>query len=106
MPQGDRTGPYGNGPIGYGMGRSAGRGMGRGMGMGPGMGLGRFAYTGTRCRRFPWLPRFWWRDEIVDDPQGPAPSAKDEKEYLKETAKALDEDLKSVQARLKDLDKK
>ena len=94
--------PYrnGRGPMGPGAGMGGGGGMG--------FGRGRFAYTGTRCQRFPWLPRFWWNSgaEIPDQMPYGEPSPVDEKAYLKEETAAIKEELKAIEDRMAELNKK
>lgn len=108
MPGGDRTGPLGRGArtgrgLGYcsgyddggfffGRGRALSRGRGFGRGMGTGRGFGR----GIGFRSFP--------AEEPLPPRDTAPSKEDEKEYLKRTLGDLEEEIKSIKSRLKELD--
>ena len=112
MPSGDRTGPEGFGPrtgraLGYCSGYDSpgytkgiprgGRGFGRGYGRGFGRG------RGFRNRRF------WYRDYYPEPNNEPTsgnrlnysePSKDEEKKYLEDTIKTLEEDLKSMRKRL------
>lgn len=110
MPRGDRTGPWGMGPMtgrrvglcagfpvpgfmspgpGYGMGRGmgAGRGFGRGMGFGRGRGWGQTGHSG-----------FW------EYPPQPF-SKEDEVAYLENEAKEIKEELNQIKTRLDELNK-
>ena len=102
MPGGDRTGPMGRGPMTgratgfcagnttpgytyprYGQGFGRGRGIGRGFG-GPGR-------------------RFWYREnEYMPINQ---PSINEEKTYLENLVKNLEDELKNVKNRIKELSK-
>ncbi|RLI10018.1 hypothetical protein DRO42_02600 [Candidatus Bathyarchaeota archaeon] len=63
---GGRSGPWpGNGPFSYlppwqRPGWLYGYGRGVGYGRGYGYGYWGAAYNPYVCRRFPWLPRWWW----------------------------------------------
>ncbi len=115
MPGGDRTGPEGRGSmtgraLGYcagynnpgytkGFPRGRGFGFGRGFGRGWGRGLGRGR-------------GFWWRSMYPSyDPAPyypgiyPEPSEEDEKTYLKNMVKDLENEVKAVQDRLQELSK-
>lgn len=106
MPFGDGTGPVGNGPMtGRGMGYCAGyrapgylnrpgygRGLGRGRGFGRGFGRG-YRYTPSAVPAYPYSPPY--NQEI---------SKEGETEYLKETARALEEELKYVKEQLEKLE--
>ncbi|SFN04186.1 DUF5320 domain-containing protein [Thermodesulforhabdus norvegica] len=114
MPRGDRTGPWGLGPM---TGRAAGfcagfgapgylnpwpgRGRGRGRGWGRGFGFGRG--RGWRRGLGWWAPPAWpwWV------PPGPytAPDPELEKDYLKEEAEALREELSRIEKRLAELER-
>ncbi len=99
MPRGDGTGPAGQGPMtGRGMGYCAGYnqpgyisgGYGRGMGYGRGRGPG------------------WRRNAYFNQPAQPAQPAQtvttSEKQYLKDQADALQQELKAVKERLSQLE--
>ena len=119
MPRGDRTGPEGQGPktgrgagycagneapgyanptgrlgMGRGMrggrggGRGAGRGMGRGAGMGQGRGFGRGNYTDSRT-----IPVYQ------------EPSPEEERSYLENLLKTIENEMNDVKARIKELAK-
>ncbi len=110
MPYGDRTGPWGHGPrTGRAAGYCAGysvpgymnphHGFGRGFGRGWGRGFGR----GFRGRG----RGFWWKGYYGPTPYGryefPAPSREDEKAYLENSIKDLEEELKAIHKRLQEL---
>lgn len=110
MPQGDRTGPMGQGPItgrglgfcsgfdtpgyakgfGGGMGRGFGFGRGRGMGMGNGRGRN---FGGAFTGFFQGSP---WMQTVSKD---------DEVKMLKAQAESLKRSQKVIEKRLSDLDK-
>jgi len=111
MPGGDRTGPRGLGPrtgraagycAGYpvpgyanpGYGRGFGRGWGRGFGRGFwGRGRG-FWGRGAYPYPAPYYPEIY-----------PEPSKEDEKAYLEDVIKGLDEEMKMIRERLQELSK-
>jgi len=118
MPNGDRTGPWGQGPMtgrragfcagydrpgyanpiggrGFGRGRGMGRGRGPGRGFGGGFGRGLGYYGST------------------SEPPGPRtipvfrePSPEEEKVFLENLVKDLETELGDVKARIKELTKK
>ena len=106
MPGGDRTGPFGLGPrtgraTGYCAGypnpgfMTPGPGFGRGFGRGWGRGFGRV---------------FWWRGygDPYYQPQPnvyPQPSKDEEKNYLEEMLKDLEEEIKHIRNRIQELSK-
>jgi hypothetical protein len=104
MPGGDGTGPMGRGPM---TGRAAGLcagypalgyttpGYGQGYGRGLGRGVGRGFWGRGR--------RFWYRD--YHDIPFNQPSKEEEKDYLKNLVKNLEDELKAVKDRLQDLTK-
>ncbi|MHC1624620.1 MAG: DUF5320 domain-containing protein [Methermicoccaceae archaeon] len=113
MPGGDRTGPYGAGPmtgrgLGYcagfnapgytrGVGRGAGRGYGgygRGRGFGRGYGYGHGAGYG------------WRAPTVVPVPVVPAESTEAERNRLDYLAKQLESELEGIKKRLEELKKK
>ena len=112
MPGGDRTGPVGRGPM---TGRAAGfcagfsdpgfsnpdssRGFGRGMGRGFGRGFYR------RGRSF--LGRSYGEDPNYSQQPNvyPQPSKDEEKTYLQNMIKGLEEEMKRIKERLQDLSK-
>jgi len=102
MPGGDRTGPMGRGPMtgradglcavypnpryitpGYGQGFGRGRGVGRGF-----WGRGR---------------RFWYREN--NDVPFNQPSTEEEKVYLENLVKNLEDELNALKVKLNDLKK-
>ena len=116
MPGGDRTGPTGLGPrtgraAGYCAGyptpgyMNPGPGLGRGFGRGGGRGVGRGFWRRGRG--------FWGRG--YDDPYywpqpyarglPPQPSQNEEKAYLEDLVKGLEEELKAVRERIQELSK-
>ena len=125
MPYGDGTGPWGRGRMtGRGAGFCAGYdmpgymnpgpgyGRGRGMGWGRGSGFGRGRGVGGG-RGF---GRGWWFRRDVDYPYPPPepepyyrpvqyakPDPEDEKTYLKDLVKSLEEELGAVKDRLNEL---
>ena len=109
MPGGDRTGPVGRGPMtgraagfcaGYSSPGYADPGYGRGFGRGRGRGFGR-GYWG-RGRGF------WWRGyypEPYNRSVYPQPNKVDEKAYLEDIVKDLEEEIKTLQDRIQELTK-
>ena len=113
MPGGDRTGPLGRGPMtgralgyctGYSVPGYANPGLGRGFGRGWGRGFGRGFWGRGRG--------FWWRG--YGDPYYlpqpsigvyPQPSKDEEKAYLGDMVKGLEEELKAIRERLQELSK-
>ena len=110
MPGGDRTGPHGSGPrtgraLGYcagyntpgyvhpGFGRGYGRGFGRGF---RGRGRG-FWWRGYRD------PYYW--DQSYNLGLYPIPSKDEEKSYLEEMVKDLEEEIKQIRNRIQELSK-
>jgi len=113
MPGGDKTGPWGLGPR---TGRAAGyctgnnvpgyanpgfiRGFGSGRGRGRGFGRG-----------FQGCGRGFWRQGVYPYPAPyypetyPSPSKEEEKAYLEDMVKGLEEELKMIQQRLQELSK-
>jgi len=104
MPGGDRTGPWGLGPrsgraagycAGYpvpGYARGFGRGWGRGFGRGfRGRGRG-FWWRGTYPNPAPYYPDVY-----------PEPSKEEEKAYLEDMMKGLEEEIKMIRERLNEL---
>lgn len=100
MPGGDRTGPNGLGPMsGKRMGLCAGYTRpgfySYGFGRGVGRGFGR--------RNWPRGRRFWLRQDFYNPPV--EINQEDEKTYLENIAQNLEEELKIVKEKLKDLSK-
>ncbi len=100
MPQGDRTGPNGQGSMtGRGMGYCSGyntpgcinQGFGRGMGRGFGRGRG-----------FAWRARTM---QIMPIQQPAVITEKQEKEFLEQELSALKEEMKEIEARIKEIRK-
>ena len=98
MPQGDGTGPAGQGSMtGRGMGYCAGfnspgfmnGGFGRGMGRGFGRGRG-----------FAWRARAM---QVMPIQQPAVITEKQEKQFLEQELTALKEEMKEIEERLKDL---
>ena len=105
MPGGDGTGPIGRGPM---TGRAAGLcagypnpgymtnpGYGQGFGRGRGRGIGRGFWGRGR--------RFWYRE--YNDVPLHNPSTEEEKVYLENLVKNLQDELKAIQDRLQDMSK-
>jgi hypothetical protein len=109
MPRGDRTGPFGMGPrtgrgLGYcsgysypgytspGPGLGFGRGFGRGLGggFGRGFGMGRAMFGGVS-------PYYAGIPQITEE---------QELQYLKQESDVLNQQMKEVQKRIKDLESK
>jgi len=101
MPLGDRTGPLGLGPrTGRGLGYCAGYGVpgylspiGRGFGFGRGFGYGRGYGCGFRYAQAFGYPYRYGYTQV------------DEKAVLSAQAKALEEELNAIKARLAELEK-
>ncbi|MFH0816061.1 MAG: DUF5320 domain-containing protein [Methanobacteriota archaeon] len=88
---------------GYASGPARGRGRGMGFGMGRGFGRGRGFGMGFGPRRFgPAQPM-----HVYDEPYVPyrGPTKEEEKAYLEDAVKALENDLNGVKDRLKELQK-
>ena len=115
MPAGDGTGPLGLGPrTGRGMGYCAGFGVpgyanpGPRLGLGFGWGRGRGWRWWYRATGLPGWARFGYPGIAPGiTPQGIAPgvSPQDELSLLKEQAKFLEQQLKAVSQRMKELEK-
>ena len=98
-----RRGGYGRG---YGLGYGSGYGRGYGLGYGPNP----YLY----CRRFPWLPRWWWAQPYGNyqqytpyehyQPYAVNPR-EDEISLLQNQAKLLEETLEQIRRRLEKLEK-
>ena len=134
MPRGDRTGPWGAGPMtgrargycagysapgfmypgpGLGLGRGSGRGFGRAWGFGSGYGWGMGLGRGRGWRRGGFAP-FWGYPPTMaygpgywaDYPAEPAVfDTKEEKKYLEEQMNFLQEELSAISKRLEELKK-
>ena len=125
MPFGNRTGPRGYGPrtgrgLGYctgydspgyikgpGMGRGMGRGsvFGRGFGRGTGRGYGRGFGRGFE---YEYDDPHYFREVPYYGPTVPytEPTKEEETSYLKRLIESLENDLKAVKERLKEVAKK
>ncbi|MEA3305334.1 MAG: DUF5320 domain-containing protein [Candidatus Omnitrophota bacterium] len=128
MPGGDRTGPAGMGPMtgraagycagypvpgyanpipggggfalpagrqGYGRGRGFGRGWGRGRGFGRGFGAG---------WGYPYGGAYPYADPYLTNPYAQEITPKQEADMLREQAKAMQEDIKSINSRINELE--
>ena len=96
--------------IGYGRGLGFTRGYGRGYGW-------RYSYNTdpSRCGRFPWLPRWWWSNPSyagtypvtttsgVAAPVTPYASIPDERAYLEDQMKYLEQELAAINKRLDEM---
>ncbi len=104
MPRGDGSGPNGQGAMtGRGMGFCAGYvtpGYGQGQGRGMGLGMRR----GFRGRG--WGSNAWVNTAYAPMMQAPVnqvPTPEDEKAYLKDQAKMMEEELKAIKQRLSEI---
>ncbi|MDG6218158.1 MAG: DUF5320 domain-containing protein [Candidatus Thermoplasmatota archaeon] len=106
MPGGDRTGPLGHGPmtgraLGYCSGSNipgyANPGFGRGLGRGLRRGFGR----GFRGRIYGEPYNLQQPSQNVY----PQPTRDEEKTYLEDTIKRLDEEMRKIKERLQELSK-
>ncbi|MCK5450097.1 DUF5320 domain-containing protein [Candidatus Pacearchaeota archaeon] len=89
MPQGDKTGPTGQGPMtGRRMGSCAGNDMPRSRNFGMGRGLGR---------------GFAWRARAMPQSQPTVITEEQEKQFLEQELTALKEEMKEIEKRLKGL---
>ena len=103
MPGGNGTGPMGAGPMtGRGAGYCASFDSpgfanfgGRGMGMGRGMRMGRSGGFGRGG--------FGFGNRFYGAQQAPAMTAEQEKEYVRNDIKAIEEELEAAKKRLKEL---
>lgn len=111
MPGGDRTGPWGLGPrtgraagycAGYNIPGYANPGYGRGFGRGWGRGFGR-GFWG-RGRGFGWRGIYPYPAPYYPETY-PEPSRDEEKVYLEDMIKGLEEDIKMIRERLQELSK-
>jgi len=117
MPGGDRTGPVGYGPrTGRGLGYCSGydspgftkgvpRGRG-GFGRGWGRGFGRGYWGRGRgfWRRGDYPQSYGWPEPYYGDTY-PTPSKEEEKSYLENMVKGLEEELKAIKQRIQELSK-
>ena len=105
MPGGDRTGPEGYGPrTGRGLGYCSGYnspGFAKGVPRG-GRGFGRSFGRGRYWRRDYYYPDPYYKREQYR-PAYTEPTKDEEKRYLEDTIKALEEDLKEMKERLNTL---
>ncbi len=81
-------------------------------GIGPwGWLLDPYAYVYWRCRRFPWLPRWWWAGIYRPIPPYPAPywmpplTREEEIAMLEDEARMLEQELERIKKRLEELKK-
>jgi hypothetical protein len=104
MPGGDGSGPEGHGPMtgrklglcaGYSTPGYSNPSYGRGLGRGWGRGIGRGYWRRGRG--------FWWRGYSPEPYNAPMPSREEEKTYLENLVKTLEDELKAVKDRLQDL---
>jgi len=115
MPRGDRTGPWGQGPMtGRGAGYCAGYDTPGYANPGPGMGYGRGMGFGRRGGGFGrgWGRGFGWGAAYPPAPPawgapyyGPAvgPTPEEEVAFLEQQATALQQELEALQGRLNEL---
>jgi len=111
MPGGDRTGPWGIGPrsgraagycSGYDMPGYANPGYDRGFGRGRGRGFGR-GYWG-RGRGFGWRNIYPYPASYNPETYT-EPSREEEKAYLEDMVKNLEEEIKTIKQRIQELSK-
>jgi len=117
MPGGDGTGPMGMGPM---TGRRAGyctgysvpgytnasvRGFGRGFARGRGFGRG-FWRRGYCSYPGPYYRYYGPTPELTQPYVYPEPTKEEEKTYLEEMVKSMEEELKAIKGRLEELSKK
>jgi len=113
MPLGDRTGPWGHGPMtGRGMGYCAGFSypgyMSPGFGYGRGGGFGRGFGRGRGWRRGGFMPVAGYAHPWMSPYGYPGPgyySMGDEKTYLEGQVKVMEDQLDQVKKRLEELSK-
>ena len=103
MPRFDGTGPFGQGPMGRGMGPcGAGRGGGFGCGFGPGFrGVGNFPGGWNRPR---WGRGAWGGGYGSPQWGGGYAAPQDEVQALKQTASYLQNELDAINKRLGELE--
>jgi hypothetical protein len=102
MPGGDGTGPIGRGPM---TGRAAGLCAGYTT---PGYTTpvyGRCLGRGVRRGFWGHGRGFWWRDYSPEPYYSPAPTKEEEKTYLENMIKNLNEEIKSLQDRIQEISK-
>ena len=114
MPRGDGTGPNSQGPLtGRGLGYCTGyvtpgyaQGSGRGLGLGLRRGFGGRFFRGA----MPSGGRGWGGyNAWIDTPYGPMtqapanPTPEEEKVFLKDQAKMMEEELKAIKQRLSEI---
>ena len=111
MPGGDGTGPVGRGPM---TGRAAGFCAGSqtpgftnpgGIGYGRGLGFGRSRGRGFRREYLGRSRGFWWRGYSPEQYYPPAPSRDEEKTYLENMVKELEEEIDVLRNRINELSK-
>ena len=93
--------------MGY---RARGYGYGRGFGRGYGYGRG-YSYAGdpTRCVRFPWKQRWWWTNPNYDTVAAgvpPVPTSDQEKQFLADQVKYMEQELTTLRKRLEEVSSK
>jgi hypothetical protein len=103
MPRFDGTGPFGQGPVGRGLGPC---GAGRRIGFGPGFGcgsrgFGNFSGGWQRPRRG-WAP--WGGGMSATQWSGSNAGPQDEIQFLKQEASYLQNELDAIQKRLAELE--
>jgi hypothetical protein len=113
MPRGDRTGPWGMGPMtGRAAGLCAGYGVPGYMNPGPGAGRGRYGGGGRGHRNWYWATGLtgWQRAPMAMPPYGPpvapySPGPDQELSFLRDQVKLMQDSLASAQERIQELEK-
>lgn len=101
------------------MGYRGGYGRGFGFGRGYGLGFGRCSGGGynyyvdpSRCARFPWLQRWWWSNpsyygtyptDMINRAAVPYIPQANEREYLEDQMKYMENELATIKKRLGEL---
>ena len=59
----------------------------------------------SKCARFPWLPRWWWTnpDTAGEYPAPPATSTDQQRKYLEDHMKLLEQEISEVRKRLEEI---
>ncbi|MCW4051141.1 MAG: DUF5320 domain-containing protein [Candidatus Bathyarchaeota archaeon] len=70
-----------------------------------GRGRGFWGADPSKCARFPWLPRWWWTNPDYASASVPpiAPGYEDERKFLADQIKYLEQELSGTKKRLDEL---